>query len=350
MTSQTSHDLTLADLGWSAFFMGQLTLEEFETLRPLRLIAVERDRATGLGPDGPITMTFPPTLPAGDTAVGDWVMVDPAARRIARVLGRQSVIARKAAGTDNRQQLMAANVDTLFLVTSCNADFNPARLERYLALALDAGVTPVVVLTKADLADDPQDFVARAAAVSPRIADVVALDATDAAALAPLAPWLGRGQTIAFLGSSGVGKSTLVTGLTGDGIATQPVREDDAKGRHTTTSRTLRRTVGGAMVIDMPGMREIALQDASTGIDELFDDILDLARRCRFRDCAHEAEPGCAVQAAVDGGDLDPARLGRWRKLRREDALNSEARHERRSRERTFGRVVKEAIDLKRKG
>jgi ribosome biogenesis GTPase len=346
----TSQDLTLADLGWSAFFLGQMTLAELETLRPLRLVAVERDRATGLGPDGPAALTYPPTLPVGETAVGDWVLADPATGRITRVLDRRSVIARKAAGMDSRRQLIAANVDTLFLVTSCNADFNPARLERYLALALEAGATPVVILTKADLADDPQDFVARAAAISPRIADVIALDATRASALGPLAPWLGRGQTIAFLGSSGVGKSTLIAGLTGAGIATQPIREDDAKGRHTTTSRVLRRTEGGALVIDMPGMREIALQDAASGIDEVFDDILGLARRCRFRDCAHETEPGCAVREAVERGDLDPARLGRWRKLRREDALNSEALHERRSRERAFGRVVKEAVDLKRKG
>jgi ribosome biogenesis GTPase len=144
-----------------------------------------------------------------------------------------------------------------------------------------------------------------------------------------------------------VGKSTLIAGLTGAAIATQAIREDDAKGRHTTTSRALLRTASGAMVIDMPGMREVALQDAAGGIDEVFDDIVALSQDCRFRDCGHDSEPGCAVQAAIGDGRLDPARLARWQKLRREDALNAEAVHERHARERAFGRVVREALDRK---
>jgi ribosome biogenesis GTPase len=343
----TSEHPSLSDLGWSAFFLGQLTLDELETLRPLRLTGVERGRATGLGPDGPVTLAYPPTLSAGETAVGDWVLADPATHRIVRVLDRRSEIGRKAAGTESRRQLIAANVDTLFLVTSCNADFNVARLERFFALALDAGATAVIVLTKADLSDDPGAYADRARAISPRIADVIALDVTRREALGPLAPWLGKGQTVAFLGSSGVGKSTLIAGLTGEAVATQAIREDDAKGRHTTTSRALRRTASGAMVIDMPGMREVALQDVADGIDEVFDDIVALARDCRFRDCGHDGEPGCAVQAAIGDGRLDPARLIRWRKLRREDALNAEAVHERRARERAFGRVVRDALDWK---
>lgn len=343
----TSEHLSLSDLGWSAFFLSQLTLEDLETRRPLRLVSVERDRATGLGPDGDVALTYPPTLSAGETAVGDWVLTDPGTGRILRVLDRYGEIARKTAGTESRRQLIAANVDTLFIVTSCNADFNVARLERYLALALDAGCTPVVVLTKADQAEDPAAYAAQARAMSPRIADVIALDATQAGALGALDPWLGRGQTVAFVGSSGVGKSTLIAGLTGARIATQGIREDDAKGRHTTTSRALRRTAAGAMVIDMPGMREIGLQDVTEGIDRVFEDIVALAAGCRFRDCVHDTEPGCAVRAAVGNGQLDPARLARWRKLRHEDALNSEAVHERRGRERAFGRVVREAKDWK---
>jgi ribosome biogenesis GTPase len=343
----TSEHPSLSDLGWSAFFLGQLSLDDLDTLRPLRLTGVERDRATGLGPDGPVTLSYPPTLSAGETAVGDWVLADPDARRIVRVLDRRSVVARKAAGTENRRQLIAANVDTLFLVTSCNADFNVARLERFLALALDAGAVPVVVLTKADLAEDAADYAAQARAISPRIADAITLDATRPEALGPLAPWLGKGQTVAFVGSSGVGKSTLIAGLTGAEIATQDIRANDAKGRHTTTSRTLLRTASGALVIDMPGMREVALQDVAEGIDEVFDDVVALAQGCRFRDCGHDSEPGCAVQAAVGDGRLDPARLARWQKLRREDALNVEAVHERRARERAFGRVVRDALDWK---
>lgn len=346
----TSEHPTLSDLGWSAFFMAQLALDEVGTLRPLRLISVARNRATGLGPDGQVALSYPPDLLSGDTAVGDWVLADPATDRIVRVLDRQGELGRRAAGPENRRQLIAANVDILFIVTSCNADFNIARIERYLALALDAGCVPVVVLTKADLAADPDEYVARTRALSPRIAEVIALNAKDADARAPLSAWLTRGQTVAFLGSSGVGKSTLIAGLTGAEIATQGIREDDAKGRHTTTSRALRRTASGAMVIDMPGMREIAMHDMAEGIDDLFDDIVTLTADCRFRDCAHETEPGCAVRAAVADGRIDADRLARWQKLRREDALNSETVHERRARERVFGRVVREAVDWKGKG
>ncbi len=341
--------LPLSDLGWSARFLSQLSLDELDTRAPLRLAEVHRDRAVGLGPDGAVQLTYPPDLPAGDTAVGDWILADPATSRISRVLDRATELTRRAAGRDGRRQLIAANIDTLFVVSSCNADFNVPRLERYLALAFDASISAVVVLTKADATHDPEDYAARARAVSRRIADVVALDAREPSGLDRLAPWLGRGQTVAFVGSSGVGKSTLIAGLAGQDIATRAIREDDAKGRHTTTARTIYRTPAGALVIDTPGMRELGLQEAAEGIDAVFEDIADLAATCRFSDCAHGAEPGCAVRAAVEEERLDPDRLDRWRKLRREDALASEALHERHRRERAFGRVVREALDLKRR-
>jgi ribosome biogenesis GTPase len=340
---------TLPDLGWSAHFLGQLSIEELETLTPLRLAEVHRDRATGLGPGGTVVLSYPPDIGAGDTAVGDWVLADPGTCRIRRVLDRRSEIARRAAGREGRRQLIAANIDTLFVVTSCNADFSVPRLERYLALAFETGMSAVVVLTKADGAGDPEAYVARARAVSPRIADVVALDARDVADLDRLKPWLGRGQTVAFVGSSGVGKSTLIAGLTGRGIATSGIREDDAKGRHTTTARTIYRMAEGALVIDTPGMRELGLQEAADGIDAVFEDITALAATCRFSDCAHETEPGCAIRAAVEDGRIGADRLDRWRKLRREDARASEALHERHRRERAFGRMVKDVVDLKRR-
>ena len=330
----------LADLGWSAFFAAQIG-DGDDGLVPLRLGGVERSRATGLGAAGAITLQFPPGLSAGEVAVGDWVLADPQTRRIARVLARRALLSRKAAGTDARTQLIAANVDTLFIVTSCNADFNPARLERYIALALDAGVRPVIVLTKADLATDAADYAARARAVSPHIAAVLALNAKAADAVAALRAWCGPGQTVAFAGSSGVGKSTLVNGLTGLNIATQDIRADDAKGRHTTTARALHQVPGGGLVIDMPGMRELALIDAGDGIAELFDDVEALAATCRFRDCAHQGEPGCAISAAVAAGALDAARLGRWQKLRREDEATAQTRLEARRKDRAFGRMVK---------
>lgn len=338
---------SLPGLGWSAFFMGQLSLDELAQLSPVRLTSVARDRAAALGTAGPVTLAYPQDIGAGDTAVGDWVLADPTMHRIVRVLDRKSELGRKSAGRA-RRQLIAANVDTLFIVTSCNADFNVPRIERYLALALESGITPVVVLTKADLAGAADDYLARAGAVSPRIADVIAVNALSPDAADRLGPWMGRAQTVAFTGSSGVGKSTLISSLTGQDIATAAIREDDAKGRHTTTARALLPTPGGAWVIDTPGMRELGLHDVADGIDEVFEDILTLARSCRFRDCAHGAEPGCAVQAAIAEGRLEAARLDRWRKLRREDARNTEAVHERRERFRAFGRMVKEAKDRKR--
>ncbi len=342
----TLNDFSLPDLGWSAHFLGQLSVEEIETLTPYRLFDVHRDRATGVGAGGEILLGYPPGLTSGDTAVGDWVLADPDTSRIVRVLDRRTEISRRAAGGESRRQLIAANIDTLFIVTSCNDDFNVARLERYLALAFDAGASAVIVLTKADLCADPDDYLARAWAISPRIADVIALDAREVSAAEKVSPWLGRGRTVAFVGSSGVGKSTLVSSLTGRAIATQGIREDDAKGRHTTTGRSIYRASTGALVIDMPGMRELGLQDVAEGIDAVFDDIAALAERCRFRDCAHEGEPGCAVRAAVEAGDLDGERLRRWKKLRLEDARNSETLHERRDRFRAFGRMVKEAKEM----
>jgi ribosome biogenesis GTPase len=340
---------SLSDLGWSARFLSQLSLEELETLTPFRLAEVRRDRALGLGPDGAVPLTYPPDLGAGETAVGDWVVADPATGRIVRLLDRTSEIGRRAAGREGGRQLIAANIDTLFVVTSCNADFNVARLERYLAMAFETGLSVVVVLTKADTAEDAADYAARARALSRRIADVVTLDARDPDGIARLSPWLGRGQTVAFVGSSGVGKSTLIAGLAGQGIATQAIREDDAKGRHTTTARTIYRTPAGALVIDTPGMRELGLQDAADGIATVFEDIAELAAACRFSDCAHEGEPGCAVRAGVEDGRIDADRVDRWQKLRHEDARASEALYERHRRERAFGRMVKDAVHTKRR-
>ncbi|EEW26987.1 ribosome small subunit-dependent GTPase A [Rhodobacter ferrooxidans] len=340
---------SLDDLGWSPHFASQITPDDALAL-PLRLSAVQRNRATGLGPAGPLVLEFPPGLNAGTVAVGDWVLGDPATNRILRVLKRRSLLERKVAGIEVRAQLIAANVDTLFIVTSCNADFNLARLERYVALALDSGTTPVIVLTKADLAADSDELVADAKAISPHIAAVLALNAKQAEALDVLRPWCGHGQTVAFVGSSGVGKSTLIGGLAGIDLATAGIREDDAKGRHTTTARALHLMPGGGLLIDMPGMRELALFDAAEGIAELFDDIEALAGTCRFRDCSHAAEPGCALQAAIAAGTLEAGRFGRWQKLQQEDARTNASLLEARRRDKAFGRMIKSVKkDLKRR-
>ncbi|MGB3338352.1 MAG: ribosome small subunit-dependent GTPase A, partial [Devosia sp.] len=217
-------------------------------------------------------------------------------------------------------QLVAANVDTLFIVASCNADFNLARLERYLAFANDAGTNPVIVLTKADVVDDAEDYARQAAGLQRGLA-VVPLNARSADAVAALQPWCGEGSTVAIVGSSGVGKSTLVNTLVGTESRPQQtgsVREGDSKGRHTTTARSLHAMAGGGWVIDTPGVRSLHMKDLGQGLDMLFAEITELAPACKFRNCTHDHEPGCAVRAAVAAGTLDPERLARWRKLQAE--------------------------------
>jgi ribosome biogenesis GTPase len=342
--TMTDNHLTLRDLGWSPFFQSQLDIDEIGTLAPLRVAAVHRNAVDLLGPDGPARASVDGTDPL---AVGDWLLLDPATGGIARRLERNTVLQRRAAGTGRAIQLIAANLDTVFVTSSCNADFNPARIERFLALAAQAGVTPVLVLTKADTCTDPGDFLARTAAFAPSLV-AEALDARDPQAVARLAPWCGMGQTVAFVGSSGVGKSTLVNTLTGAVQPTRGIREDDAKGRHTTTARSLHPLPSGGWLIDTPGMRALRLYDAAEGVASVFDDIAALAEACRFSDCNHEAEPGCAVQAAIAAGGLAPERLARWRKLAREDAHNTASIAEQRRTARAFGKVVRSAKERAR--
>jgi ribosome biogenesis GTPase len=309
--------MSLESLGWSSFFADQLTADE-TALSPSRIDAVHRGRLTALTEAGQVEITLPPHSDTGDYAVGDWVLADPVTHLLRRRLERKALLQRVGEGK-RPTQLVAANIDTLFIVASCNADFNLARLERYLALANDAGTEPVIVLTKIDVADDPADFERQAAALQ-RDLPVVALNARSSDAVAALEPWCGTGATVALVGSSGVGKSTLVNALIG-GEQTQQtgsVREADAKGRHVTTSRSLHAMSGGGWVIDTPGIRSLHVKDLSQGIDILFAEITELAPQCKFRNCTHDHEPGCAVRAAVAAGTLDPERLARWRKLQTE--------------------------------
>lgn len=335
--------MNLAELGWRHFFQQQLTLEDLDDYRPARVMTVERS-LIGVAIDGGQTVVnlglpWQQCPHEERPTVGDWVLID-AAGDLHRVLERQSVFKRKAAGERADVQLIGANVDTLFIVSSCNLDFNQSRLERYLALALDASVTPVLVLTKADL-NDPEAYLPEARQLRPDL-DVIAVNALQQDSVEPLRAWCGTGQTVALIGSSGVGKSTLLNTLVGDEVQlTGAIREDDAKGRHTTTSRSLHPLPGGGLVLDSPGMRELKLTDVSAGVGELFADIENLATTCRFKDCDHDSEPGCAVTAALAAGEIDARRLANYRKLLREDALNTMSIAERHQRFRTWGKNAK---------
>jgi len=330
-----SQDPDLAELGWKPFYSEQVSADEAASCHPVRVMSAHRGKiaVAGFGPVRLIT----PAVPGADDeeyrpAVGDWLLIDRETLLPRRILNRASLFKRRPPAKGRALQLIAANVDTVFIVASCNQDFNPPRIERYLVLAREVGVTPVVVLTKIDLTDRPETFAEAARAIQPGLL-VETVNARDAASAARLAAWCGPGQTVALLGSSGVGKSTLVNTLRGsDSIATQAVREDDGKGRHTTTVREMHRLDRGGWLLDTPGMRELQLTDAAEGLADVFEDIVELALACRFTDCGHSAEPGCAIQAALADGSLTPERLDRWRKLSDEDALNSMTPAERRFR------------------
>lgn len=303
----------LAELGWADRVCP-------DGGQPFRVTAVHRARLLALGAPGAVELLPHSSLSTAEIAVGDWVRAEDGVAL--EVLERRSLLQRKAAGTGLARQLIAANLDVLFVVSSCNADFNPGRLERFLVLATQAGVQPVVVLTKADQCDDPERYRAEARALG-RDLPVVVLDARHGDVAAALAPWCGAGRTVALLGSSGVGKTTIANALTGGAAAVQAVRDDDAKGRHTTTGRYLVAMTGGGWLIDTPGMREIQLTDAEEGIGALFGDLSELATTCKFSNCRHGTEPGCAVRAGIALGSVDPGRVARWQKLLEEDEANS---------------------------
>ncbi|WP_156457569.1 ribosome small subunit-dependent GTPase A [Altererythrobacter sp. Root672] len=319
-------DPDLLELGWKSFFSDQLSPEERSQLQSARVMAVHRGKlaVAGSGLDQFIT----PSLPNSDAeeyqlAVGDWLLLNPATLQISRILRRGSLFKRRAPGSGRKLQLIAANVDTVFIVASCNQDFNLARIERYLILAREVGVHPVVVLTKVDLTERPDEFVDAARGLQSGL-DVEIINARDPLSAGSLTAWCGIGETVALLGSSGVGKSTLINTLRdSQDIATQEVRQADGKGRHTTTVREMHRLAQGGWLLDTPGMRELQLTDAAAGLAAVFEDIVSLAQQCKFSNCAHESEPGCEVQRALQDGTLDRERLDRMRKLTAEDDLNT---------------------------
>ena len=339
---------TLRELGWRDCFDSQLSPSEKQDLTVARVGAHHGSHIFCMEEHGSFSVPTSLIEPCGPLAVGDWILLEPLDHRGVRRLDRESLIERKAAGEKAESQSIAANVDTLFIISSCNHDFNLSRLERYLSLASESRVTPVVVLTKPDLCERPESYQELASELMNQLT-VVTIDARETEHTNSLAMWCSIGQTVALVGSSGVGKSTLATSLGAGELKTQAIREDDSKGRHTTTARSIHFLDAGGLMIDTPGMRELQLADCKEGVTVVFDEIANLSSSCRFRDCTHAGEPGCAVQSAIEAGELEPRRLKNFRKLQSEQERNAMSIREQRDRSRKQGQFYKSVIASKKR-
>ncbi|MFC0526939.1 ribosome small subunit-dependent GTPase A [Phytohabitans kaempferiae] len=318
----------LASLGWDA----TCSLPDHDH-QPGRVVRVDRGVCTVLCAGGTVRASLAGAILAASAAdpvnlpcAGDWVTVRswPDARiTVEAVLPRRTAIVRRTSDKDSVGQVLAANVDAAAVVEPMHPAPDVGRIERLLALAWESGAQPVVVLTKCDLAADPDAVVTEVARAAPGV-DVVAVSAQRGDGLAAVRPLVAAGRTLALLGPSGAGKSTLVNALAGATVmGTQQIRRVDGKGRHTTTYRALIPIPGGGAVLDTPGIRAVGLLDAEEGLDRAFSDVADLAATCRFADCQHDGEPGCAVRSALKSGDLTPRRYESWRKLQREIAFEA---------------------------
>lgn len=339
---------TLTQLGWKTFFNQQLTLDNLEQAAPYRITQVFRNRLIVLGENGELNLDLAqyPILQGG--TVGDWLLMPNTQSGTPVLLERQSVFQRKSPGS-NTSQLIAANVDTAFIVSSCNHDFNLSRIERYLALAKEAQVDTVLVLTKADLISEEQrqSYLAQLHELQAHLV-VLMLNALDSIDVQKLNDWCKVGQTVVLLGSSGVGKTTLSNSLCAMQEATAEVRDDDSKGRHTTTGRSLYFTREGGLILDCPGMRELQLTDCEEGIKAVFSDIELIAKQCKFSNCQHQSEPGCEVLKALEAGTLDPRRLTNYQKILKEQARNSLTLAQSHQQDRAFGKFIKNSLKEKK--
>lgn len=339
---------SLRQLGWKTFFNQQLTLEQLETTYPCRVTQVFRNRLVVLSENGELHLDLGQHPSLQTCTVGDWLLIAQEPRTAPTVLDRLSVFQRKASGA-NASQLIAANVDTAFIVSSCNQDFNLSRIERYLALAKEAQVEAVLVLTKADKVNEAQrkDYLVQLHDLHTHVV-VLTLNALDPEEVLQLNDWCKVGQTVVLLGSSGVGKTTLSNSLCARQEATAPIREDDSKGRHTTTGRSLHFTHRGGLILDCPGMRELQLTDCEEGVRAVFSDIEQLAKECKFKDCQHKAEPGCKVQMALEAGQLEPRRLSNYQKILKEQHRNSLTLAQSHQKDKAFGKLIKNSLKDKK--
>jgi len=341
----------LSALGWTPARAAELPAG----CTPARVSRVDRGRLSVLTADGesrvhPGAALYDGTGLSGP-AVGDWIAVR--GELAVAVLPRTSAFVRTVAGRTSAAQVVAANLDTVLVVDSLSGEARLRRVERYLAVAWSSGATPVVVLTKADLCEDVAAVVEQVREDALGV-DVLAVSSMTGEGLGSVRAVLGPGRTGAMVGPSGVGKSSLVNALFGDAIVqTGGIRESDGRGRHTTTARELHVLPGGGLLVDTPGMRELALYDDSEGVDTAYADVALLAADCRFRDCQHRSEPGCAVAAAIDDGRLDPARYNAWRKLQAEAhrqllRVDARARAAEKARLRSFHRAVRDQPNRQR--
>ncbi|WP_459501198.1 ribosome small subunit-dependent GTPase A [Bacillus sp. C1] len=316
----------LESFGWDSFFENQ----SLETYEIGRIVLEHKHVYRIICDDGEYIAELSgkfrhEALDKGDyPAVGDWVHIRKIEAEgkaiIHRVFQRRSSFSRQAAGERTAEQVVAANVDYLFLVNALNHDFNVRRIERYLLLAYESGSLPIIVLTKRDLCEDVEQKISETEAVAIGV-PIFVVDSLQQTGIELLQQFVASGKTIALVGSSGAGKSTLLNALMGSEVAkTGGIREEDSKGRHTTTHRELFQLPNGGLVIDTPGMRELQLWEGSEAIHTAFSDIEEISRECRFRDCKHENEPGCAVRSAIDAGILVANRLRNYKKLQREIA------------------------------
>jgi len=338
---------SLKALGWKPVLQQRLTLDEYTDTVPARVSAVHKDSFVLMHERGTTQLPRIHFKDLPPLTVGDWCLLTPELDKPTRMLERTSLIQRKAAGEETAVQLMAANVDILLIVSSCNADFNLSRLERYLALAFESGVLPIVVLTKIDLCESPDDYRGQLTGLHQNL-NVELVNALDSSTLSGINAYCEPGTTLAMVGSSGVGKSSIANALGVTDQATAPIREQDAKGRHTTTVRSLHTIINDSVLIDMPGMREIQLAGGESGVEELFDDLQGFGD-CRFKDCSHTTEPGCALLAAVEKGEIDQRRLDSYHKLMREQEHNSESIAQRHERMRKLGKLYKTVQGEKRR-